>query len=319
VLKRFSIILLIVVLGLSVVGAASASGDGPTDPTAPVSGGMGGVVPPHDQVGLVSSFAFIPVTYHGGPVMHTNKTYTIYWNPTGYTMASSYRSLINRYFVDVAAASGLTSNVYYSDTQYYGPGAVHILYSSTYGGTYNDTHAFPATNGCALVSGMTKCLSDPQLRTEISRVIALNGWVANASTQFFIFTPNHVRSCFGSSCSFTSFCAYHSYYGNVIYANQPYAYAVPSACGINYATSTPPNGFAVDSTLSVASHEHKEAITDPHLNAWYDSSGNETSDKCAWTFGTITAGHNQLIHGHYYILQRSWSNYLSHGCVLTGK
>jgi hypothetical protein len=29
-----------------------------------------------------------------------------------------------------------------------------------------------------------------------------------------------------------------------------------------------------------------EALTDPHLNAWYDANGAENSDKCAWTFGT---------------------------------
>ncbi len=60
------------------------------------------------------------------------------------------------------------------------------------------------------------------------------------------------------------------------------------------------------------SHEHNEAITDPQLNAWYDSSGAENGDKCAWTFGTVSgpdgAEYNQTINGHHYWLQQEWSN-----------
>jgi hypothetical protein len=190
---------------------------------------------------------------------------------------------------------------------------------STFGGSYNDAYPFPAS-GCALKPGFTKCLSDPQLRKEIARVIKLKGWKPSPTTQFFIFTPNKVRSCFGSSCSFTTYCAYHSFFGSVIYANQPYTYTKPVNCGIQYATSTPPNGAAVDSTISVISHEHNEAITDPHLNAWWDGlTGNENGDNCAWNFGTLdpTNTFNQTIHGNHYVMQQEWSN-ASTGCVLVG-
>jgi hypothetical protein len=37
---------------------------------------------------------------------------------------------------------------------------------------------------------------------------------------------------------------------------------------------------------NVSGHELSEALTDPHLNAWYDQNGAENSDKCAWAFGT---------------------------------
>lgn len=32
---------------------------------------------------------------------------------------------------------------------------------------------------------------------------------------------------------------------------------------------------------NVSGHELSEALTDPHLNAWYDANGQENSDKCA--------------------------------------
>jgi hypothetical protein len=58
--------------------------------------------------------------YHGGPVMHTNQVYAVYWDPSG-VIDPAYESTINRYFGDVAADSlaAKTTNVYWSDTQYY--------------------------------------------------------------------------------------------------------------------------------------------------------------------------------------------------------
>ena len=37
-----------------------------------------------------------------------------------------------------------------------------------------------------------------------------------------------------------------------------------------------------DMMTIVMSHEIREAVTDPDLNAWYDASGYEADDKCAW-------------------------------------
>ena len=58
-----------------------------------------------------------------------------------------------------------------------------------------------------------------------------------------------------------------------------------------------PNGNAgVDGMVSVIAHELEEATTDPDLNAWYDGSGAENADKCAWTFGQ----HQSLVNGAYF-------------------
>jgi len=309
----------ILMLTSVLVVPAYAQSSQPGDVTTPTGGRhIGGIVPPHGQMKPVPE-TITYLSYHGGPVMHTNRTFAIYWVPAGYAISANYMPVINRFFTDVAADSWHTSNVYYSDTQYYGPGAVHIADYSSFGGAYLDTNPFPA-NGCALYDGLAKCLSDAQIQTEIKRVIALKGWGANASTMFFMFTPRNVGSCAGTDCAFTKYCAYHGSTGNVIYANQPYTYTKPADCGIGYATSTPPNGFPVDSTISVISHEHNEAITDPQLNAWWDNTNSdENGDKCAWNFGTLTAGsYNQTINTHHYVVQQEWSNFSS-GCVLVGK
>lgn len=314
-LKRIAFVL--VVAGVCVVPAL-AGGPSPDNP-AGRSGDILGIVPSfgasHSGGGAGGNLA-----YHGGPVMHTNKTYAIYWVPSGSSVSSNYESLINRFFTDVAADSGKTSNVYYSDAQYT-DGTGSAAYSSTFAGSTVDTNALPA-NGCS-DSYTSSCLSDAQIRAEIDKVATANGW-ARSGAIFFMFTAKGIGSCYSSSsCAFSQYCAYHSNFnasaGDTLYANMPYADTVPAACD----AGNHPNGDDADATINVTSHEHNETVTDALGTAWYDRRGYEDGDKCAWTWGTQLGGgsgaqYNQLINGHTYELQREWSN-KSSGCVLTGQ
>jgi hypothetical protein len=268
------------------------------------------------------------LAYHGGPVMHTNSVYAIYWIPSGYTVQTGYQSVIDSFFKNVAAVSAstltspLSTNVYWSDTQYY-DGAGNIQYNSTFIQDIPDSDSYPA-NGCR-DRYTSVCLTDGQLQAEIQHVITTQGLPTGVGTAYFLLTPENVGSCFGSYCAYTYFCAYHSDFtlGNgaqVLYANLPYANWVQSACG----SGESPNGNDADSTINLISHEHNETITDPLGTAWYDSSGNEDGDKCAWNFGTSSeilgpagAQYNQTINGAHYYLQQEWSNHSS-GCVLQG-
>jgi hypothetical protein len=259
------------------------------------------------------------LVYHGGPVQHTNTTYAIYWVPSGFSVDATYVSTINGFLANVAKDSGKTSNVYWSDTQYT-DGSGSAAYTSTFGGSFMDTHAFPAS-GCK-DRYTSVCLTDAQLQTEIRRVITLKGWKPGKGKMFFMFTPKNVGSCVGSSCAYSFYCAYHGSFGAAstptIYANQPYAAFVPSRCD----SRQHPNGGDADATINVASHEHNEANTDPLGTAWYDSQGDENGDKCAWNFGTSLGrtaygNYNQVIGTGKYYLQQEWSN-AHRGCVLRG-
>ena len=113
--------------------------------------------------------------------------------PTTLTFDSSYQTLIDRYFADVAHDSGGTTNVYSVATQY-SDGSGAIQYQSTVGGSYVDRDPLPA-NGCS-DNLDTYCLTDLQLENEIQSVLTATGWQGGLDHIFFLMTPNGVGSCF---------------------------------------------------------------------------------------------------------------------------
>jgi hypothetical protein len=321
-MRSFAAVTATAVLLLIALAAPAAARPTPTRPAGPPERILG-LIPVHEQAKAARPTKTNNLSYHGGPVMRANRVYEIFWGPSG-SWDSGYVSTIKGYFADVAHDSGASSNVYFSDTQY-SDGSGQIAYDVTQGSAYMDTTPYPA-NGCT-DRATTICLSDAQLQNEIQADMALNNWTAASSgTQnlFFVFTPRGVGSCAGSSCAYSTYCAYHSWIGGgsnaILYANQPYAVQ-------NYRIYTcdsgeQPNGVTADATINLISHEHNEAITDEQGSAWYDNQGAENGDKCAWNFGSASgsagAQYNQVINGHHYYLQQEWSN-SSSGCVLTGR
>src|SRR6185437_7388642 len=71
--------------------------------------------------------------------------------------------------------------------------------------------------------------------------------------------------------------------------------------------------------INVSGHELSETATDPVLNAWYDSSGAENADKCAWTFSSklVSIGHTSWqIQGNFSnAAALAHSGYNGAGCI----
>jgi hypothetical protein len=142
----------------------------------------------------------------------------------------------------------------------------------------------------------------------------VNAYLSNhtfdASTIYEVVIPSSSYSDNGSggtSCGGPNlqFCAYHSWIGSgtnaTKYTIQPY----PSCSGCQVSSWTP-----VQNQELFFCHETRETATDPTGNTWWDSSGLEVDDKCAWApppfFGTGGYGY-----------QYEWSN-KAHGCIKTG-
>ncbi len=143
----------------------------------------------------------------------------------------------------------------------------------------------------------------------------VNGWSSSINNIFFVFTGRGEDLCIDSSqsqCASNTFCAYHDFFGtNTLYAAMPYA----ASFSCNPGSS--PNNDDADQTINVTSHEEMEAATDPLINAWIDSGGQEIGDKCAWTFGTLNGqGADVTWNSNPYIVQQEWDNNTS-SCRLT--
>jgi outer membrane protein assembly factor BamB len=265
-----------------------------------------------------------PVQYHGGPVMQHTTTYAIFWEPptlqngTPSHVSKRYNNLLMGYFNDVGG-----TELYDNNAQYY-DGSGHIMNSSAFGTAWVDTSPYPAAT-CSYTAASSNCLTDAQIQTEIARAMDINGWTADLTRIFFVFTARGEGSCVDSSsksCAFTNYCAYHSNFTvngqTVVYANIPYAGTDLSACGV---PDSPNSNIDADSAINVASHEQMGAVTDPQQNAWYNVSGDEIADPCNWNFNNLhlkggTA--NVDWRNHFYIVQREWSNVFGQ-CVVRGQ
>lgn len=298
-------------------------------PAAAATGGRGipvrGVVPSRTLLGTRGQLAGSGtqnLQYNGGPVMQsTSVSYAIFWDPptlqdgTPTSMSATYQTLIDRYFGDVGG-----SPLYQNDTQYYqvaGGTKQYIVNSSSFGGAYVDTDPYPPS-ACTDSATPHGCVSDAQIQAEVSKVANLEGWGGGLTNEFFVYTSSGEGSCVSSICAFTAYCAYHSGFSvgatTYLYANMPYDGTNLAACGV----PSSPNGDAdADSAINVTSHEHMETVTDPEGNAWFDASGEEIGDKCAWQFGPTTGGGDVTWNGNPYMVQEEWDN-SSSSCVLSG-
>jgi IPT/TIG domain len=266
-----------------------------------------------------------PVEYHGGPVMASNTNYAIYWDPPGApAYPAGYEAGLNRYFEDLAHDSGGVLNTDSVLPQYGDSAGESAKYSSHFAGALTDTDAYPP-NACTQAK---ICFTDEQLRAELQAFVKANKLPIDLQHEYFLLTPPGVESCFeaaGNECSagtppsHAKFCAYHgdiSVSGSaLVYANDPYVAGLGCDLGEEH-----PNANVSDATIAGGlGHEHAESVTDPQLNAWYDSRGQEIGDKCRTLKQNTEFGeplgkapdgsnYNQVIDGDLYWYQQEWSN-----------
>ena len=265
---------------------------------------------------------------HGGPIMPSIEIYNIFWvgalrGGGTATLTAHYETVADDFATDYAGHSIDSILTQYNQTS--PSNTIHGLSTAgaggSYAGSYIDTDAFPAS-GCTDSRTPKDCITDAQLRTEITKVMAAKGWTGGLNKIYLVYTGSGQGSCFdatSSSCAYTDYCAYHSSIGSgstaVIYGNEPYA--VPNAC---QGGTSPTGDPAADAAVSVASHETSEATTDPFGTTWWDSSGNEIGDKCAWNYGTNSydsAKANQEWNLRYYELQMEFNNHTD-SCTQAG-
>ena len=327
---KYPVALFLILAALAVLPSSAAAVVTSTTATGrvsylPMNEGAGSSL--HGAAGLTVPTGSPPLLWHGGPVMPSHEAFAIFWAPSGYSFPSGYEAGITEYLENVAADSGLSTNVYSVSAQYEGSNG-SASYEDSFGGSVADTHAYPSSGTCPEYEGFhgaeyTACLSDAKLQAEVQTVRAEQSWPSGIEAEYYVVLPPHVGSCFGttatSGCFDKEFCAYHSFAESptAVYANISYSPEDPSGCGVGEYPNGTSNG-KIDDSLSSLSHEANESITDPLLNAWFDKKGFENGDECRNTKfeedygaplgGSAGALFNESINGGHYYLQQEWSN-----------
>lgn len=225
-----------------------------------------------------ASYGFGKLNDHGGLEIANAQVQPIFWN-TDVAMAAgslgwgTVQAQITAFVATFAANknwSGSTNDDF-EIIQQYGSHA-HISNTLPALTPYVDTNSIQST------------ISDSNIQTYLAGLFATRLTPAS-NTIYGIFFPAGMQITSGSSSSCTSFCGYHSVFTYTNSANQSFQikYAVfpfPNCSGCSITGLQ-----AADMLTIVASHEIREAVTDPvdnGKNAWYDLSGYEADDKCAW-------------------------------------
>ncbi len=258
-----------------------------------------------------------PMLYNGGPIVPAEHAVSIYWSsstiysggPTPGTTGtgSADGSLVGYFLSHLGGSSYYNINTTYTDTVGGGHTVANAL---SYTGYWADNVSAPSGS---------QAVSDAAIQSEIINGFTSGKIAYDPSTVYAVFSSGSVNLGGGA---FTQYCAYHGEFtwnGNVVlYAAMPYDQAAPNACSWG---SYPNNDPGADSEVNTLAHELEEANTDPQLNAWYDSSGYENGDECAWIFGTANLSGglaNITVGAKNFMVQENWLNVTNGGQCLQG-
>jgi len=243
------------------------------------------------------------ISYHNGPIMAgtVNVYYIWYGNWAGNTAPSILADLATG--LNVSPYFDINTTYYSGNKQVYVSGLVH------YAGSTTDNYS----QGTAL--------SDAGVRTVVTNAISSGRLPFDTNGVYFVLTSADVNETSGFC---TQYCGWHTH-GTIAGGDIKYSFVGnPDRCLSSCAwQSVGPNGNAgADGMASIVAHELEEAVTDPDLNAWYDTRGRENADKCAWTFGatyTTTNGAvaNMKLGARDFLIQRNWVNAAGGYCAVS--
>ncbi|MFO0747808.1 MAG: hypothetical protein U1F43_19400 [Myxococcota bacterium] len=233
------------------------------------------------------------ISWHGGPVMLG--TIGIYYIWYGDWSTNSAVGILEDF------AANLGGSPYWNINTSYNNGAATALSNSV---------AFKGSTTDAYSLG--KNLTDANFATIVASAINSGRLPKDATGIYFVLTSADVNAKSGF-CS--QYCGWHTHTtvggSDIKFAFVGNADRCPSSC---LEQTVGPNGNAgADGMASIIAHEAEEAATDPDLNAWYDNTGAENADKCAWTYGaTYTTANgalaNMKLGTRDYLIQRNWVN-----------
>ena len=221
------------------------------------------------------------ISYHGGPVMHgTVNVYYIWYGD--WTKDPGANQILTNWANTIGGSPYQNITTTYGDTTGNVSGAIALSVKST--------SMASSTFGTSL--------SDSSIASIVSKALSTGALPTDSNGVYFVLTAPDIAETSGF---LSQYCGWHTY-GNINGLNIKYAFVGNAAASLGSCAiqtgSSPNNDPAADAMVSVMSHELEESISDPNLNAWYDSNGEESADKCAWTFGTYLWVHRRQHRQH---------------------
>jgi|SRR5579862_9653923 len=217
------------------------------------------------------------MTYHGGPILPSATVKAIWWGSSWPSYSGDEITGMDTWYKGVGGTSYAATVDEYTDNS-----GQQVGSSVTYQGHVVDGSAVP------------KHISTSAVLAEVCKEVPS----PTANTYY----PVYVDQPRGGA----NYCAYHSWAscgGTPIEFGFFFKLDGDAGCDPQSTVAGESQGLAA--VANVSGHELSETRSDPNGNAWYDSSGEENGDKCAWTFG----GPYVLFGSKEWKIQGNWSNY----------
>ncbi len=268
---------------------AAISCGGPETPPAATGATAGGLVaqgrtePPmlgiHWARGEAGPATTSPLmTWHGGGILTSTFVQAIFWGTSWSdpAFADGKISGLADFYNGVGGSRYAGTNTEYTGTN------GQVTSAVSYGGAVLDASAAPkhAPQTSAILAEVCKVIANP---------------VTNGFYAVYVDQPRgHQR-----------YCAWHSYGTcNGVDVQFGFFFSLDGDPGCDPQDTWTSNSQGLAALANVSGHELSETMTDPRSAGWYDSSGQENADKCAWTFlAPVT-----LSNGTTWKVQGNWSN-----------
>jgi hypothetical protein len=283
------------IYSLAVFGlAVSAFGQGNSNGQGNDNGQDGNKLP--DVVGIMWAKGFEPssqaggngnaargrspvMTYHGGKIMTTATTQTIFWGTSWATYSGDKITGMDNWYYGFSGSNyAMTSDEYTGSNGQVGPTTSHL------GHIIDSSAAAGGNSASAILAEVCKQITVPEPNG--------NGYYA-----VYVDLPR------GNS----GYCAWHSAGTcNGTPVQFAFFWKLDGDAGCDPVSTVAGHSQGLAALANVSGHELSEARTDPaNPGAWYDASGNENGDKCAWTFNVPSV---TFANGSQWKIQGEWSN-----------
>jgi hypothetical protein len=276
------------------------------------------------------------IKYHGGSLLTAESLVAIYFSPTRIYANGPQpqadatgagirdRSLVGYFMNNVGASDRWNVNTLYYEMR--GSNKNFVQGAMNYAGYWATSQGAPGPGGI---------VTDDDMAALVERGFTSGALRYDPNTLYMIFTGPHVNLGGGFSADGLQYCAWHSAYyrdnGQIVQVS-----AMPYDGDFNpdhpstdryictYLTRGPNDDYGADATVSALLHETEETATDPYIGGflgWWDMNGDESSDKCAYHYGTVNDNGidywNLRVGGKPFLVQQQWAITKTQGC-LTG-